>query len=230
MRPVFVIPARGGSKRIPRKNIRSFHGVPMIQRAIELVIAADIEAEVVVSTDDEEIASLALAAGALPLPRPVALADDHAGTTPVVAHAVEEMELSDEVPVCCLYATVPLLQAERLRQGFERLQAETTIEFVFAAQQFDTAPQRALRRDADGEISPFLPEFAEQRTQDMEPLYHDAGQFYWARAATWRAQRHPFRSRSLMVVLDRSEVCDIDTEDDWAIAEALYSARQKSGS
>lgn len=216
-----VIPARGGSKRIPRKNVRPFAGRPMIGHAIAVARACGLFERIVVSTDDDEIARVARDAGAeVPFVRPPELADDHAATVPVIAHAVHAMGLPDSAAVCCLYPAVPLLEADDLRRALAQLQAGAT-GYVFPVAEFPSPVQRALVRDADGRSRPLYPEFTQTRTQDLVPACFDAGQFYWAHASTWRAGRS-IHGHASTVVLPAWRVVDIDTADDWARAEALY--------
>jgi pseudaminic acid cytidylyltransferase len=218
-----VIPARGGSKRIPRKNVKPFAGRPMIGHAIAAAQAAGVFERIVVSTDDEEIADVARACGAeVPFRRPAKLADDHAGTLPVMAHAIAALGWPDDGPVCCLYPGVPLLDPADLRRALERLQAGGC-DFVFPVLAFESPVQRALRRDPQGRVQPLYPEHAQTRTQDLEPAFHDAGQFYWGRAAAWQRGDSPHAGGATLV-LPAWRAVDIDTPDDWLRAEALYAA------
>ena len=221
-----VIPARGGSKRVPRKNIRAFAGRPMVSYAIDAARAAGVFDRIVVSTDDAEIAAIARECGAeLPFTRPAELADDHAGTVEVIAHAIASLAESgwraDEV--CCIYACVPMLDAADLRAALALLEQHPDTDYVFPVAAFPAAVQRALRRDAEGRTASMQPEHALTRSQDLEPAYHDAGQFYWGRAEAWTALEHPHRN-ARSIVLPTWRVVDIDTPDDWARAERLHAA------
>lgn len=219
---VCVIPARGGSKRIPGKNIRPFHGRPMIGWSIAAAQASGLFARIVVSTDDATIADVARAQGAeVPFLRPAALADDHAATVPVLAHAVQALGLPPATPVCCLYATAPFVQGADLAQGLRLVQAGAA--YAMAVTRYDYPIQRALRRGADGAVAMMDPAQMQVRSQDLEPAWHDAGQFYWARAATWAAQAPVFGPGAHGVALPSHRVVDIDTPDDWTRAEALFS-------
>ena len=223
--PLAVIPARGGSKRIPRKNIKPFAGKPMLLYAIDAARASGLFGHIVVSTDDEEIAELARAAGAVvPFMRPVELSDDITPTVPVVAHAIRECAARGMAAdhVCCIYPGVPLLDPADLQQAFELLQ-RTSSAYVFPVTTFPSAVQRALLRDADGATRPMYPEFASTRTQDLEPAFHDAGQFYWGLARSWLAGLNIHQS-GRTIVLPQWRVVDIDTPADWQRAEALYQA------
>lgn len=218
-----VIPARGGSKRIPRKNIRAFHGRPMIGWSIAAARAAGIFDRIVVSTDDPEIAAVAQAEGAeVPFLRPADLSGDHAATVPVIAHAVSALGVQPSLPVCCLYATAPFVQAADLAEG-ARLLAEGA-SYAMAVTRYDYPIQRALRRDpADGSVRMIDPAQMLVRSQDLEPAWHDAGQFYWALAATWTAGAPVFGPGARGVALPAFRVVDIDTSEDWTRAEALFA-------
>lgn len=218
---VCVIPARGGSKRIPRKNIKPFHGRPMIGWSIEAAQQSGLFDRVVVSTDDAEIAETARSLGAqTPFIRPDDLANDFTATVPVIAHAIEALALAPDTPVCCLYATAPFVQAGDLTKGL-RLLGEGA-SYAVALTRFDYPIQRALRRGNDGEISMMDPAQMQTRSQDLEPAWHDAGQFYWALASTWQSDAAVFGGGARGVELPSHRVVDIDTPDDWTRAEALF--------
>jgi pseudaminic acid cytidylyltransferase len=219
---ICVIPARGGSKRIPRKNAALFHGRPMIAWSIAAAQASGIFTRIVVSTDDAEIAEIARGAGAeVPFMRPAALSDDHIGTVPVIGHAAETLGLPDDTPLCCLYATAPLIVAGDLLAGFDLLQQGA--RFVLSVTTFPYPIQRALRRHADGRVEMMDPALANTRSQDLEEAWHDAGQFYWARAAVWRSAKPALGPGARGLALPRHRVQDIDTPEDWTRAEALFS-------
>ena len=220
-----VIPARGGSKRIPRKNVRLFAGRPMIGHAIAVAEVAGVFDRIIVSTDDDEIADVAEAFGAeVPFRRPAALADDHAGTVPVIAHAIDALAQQgwSAHEVCCLYPGVPLLQPEELRRA-QRQMSEDGCRWVLGVVPFPTPVQRALRRDEQGRLDSMQPEYAQTRTQDLPVAYHDAGQFCWGLAEAWQAGENPHLGGG-SVVLPPWRAVDIDTPDDWLRAEALYAA------
>jgi N-acylneuraminate cytidylyltransferase len=221
---VCIIPARGGSKRIPRKNIREFCGKPMIAWSIEAALQCDCFQRVVVSTDDAEIAEVAEAHGAeVPFERPAELSNDHAATAPVIAHAIGELGLSPKAPVCCLYATAPFVQPTDIRHGLEALQASDT-EYAFSVTTYAFPIQRALKITDSGRIAMFQPENAERRSQDLEEAWHDAGQFYWGRGEAWLAGKAPLASEAVPVRVPRDRVQDIDTTEDWRRAEWLFKA------
>ncbi len=225
---VCVIPARGGSKRIPLKNIRPFHGRPMIGWSIAAARASGLFDRIVVSTDDDGIAAVARAEGAeVPFRRPDDLANDHAATVPVIAHAVQALGLAPEAPVCCLYATAPFVRAGDLAEGARLLAAGAT--HAMAVTRFPYPIQRALRRGADGRVEMMDPAQMQARSQDLEPAWHDAGQFYWALAATWAAGAPVFGPGAHGVALPATRVVDIDTPEDWSRAEALFAVLGAGG-
>lgn len=223
---IAVIPARGGSKRIPRKNIRDFVGRPIIAYSIEAAQKSGIFDRVLVSTDDEEIAAVARRWGAeTPFLRPPALADEHTGTNAVVRHALGWLrERGDEVQsACCIYATAPFLRAESLQAGLDKLTASGK-SFVFSVTAFAAPVQRALRLGVNGEVDALYPQHRHTRSQDLEPAYHDAAQFYWGTAEAFLRSEELFSPASLAVILPRHLVQDIDTEEDWQRAELMYRA------
>ena len=223
-----VIPARGGSKRIPRKNIKSFCGKPMIAWSIEAALASGCFDQVIVSTDDAEIASVAQQHGAqVPFMRPAELSDDHTGTIPVIRHAIEWQQAQGEAPeqVCCIYATAPFVRASDLRQGLSTLNTAQS-DYAFAVTSYAFPIQRAIRFTAAGRVEMFNPEHFNTRSQDLEEAWHDAGQFYWGRADAWLAGKPLFASGSVPLPLPRHRVQDIDTPEDWERAEWMFKAMQ----
>lgn len=220
---IAVIPARGGSKRIPRKNIRDFCGKPLIAWSIAAARDSGCFDRILVSTDDDEIAVVAAAYGAeVPFRRPLELADDFTPTIPVIAHAIAWAQQAEPVQrACCIYATAPLLQGNDLAHGLATLDA-CDWDYAFSVTTFPFPIQRALRLDPQGHIAMFDPAQRETRSQDLEEAYHDAGQFYWGRADAWLAHRPIFATRSAAVVLPRKRVQDIDTLEDWDRAELLF--------
>lgn len=223
---VAIIPARGGSKRIPKKNIKVFHGKPMIAYSIEAAIASGCFDRVIVSTDDVDIAAVAKDYGAeVPFLRPAELSDDYTTTMDVIAHAIHwcQNEGCNIEAVCCLYATAPFVQPEDLRKGYALLQ-ETDVQFTFSATSFAFPIQRAIKLDKDACVSMFSPENERIRSQDLEEAFHDAGQFYWGKTRAFLAKLSIFSSHSKAIILPRKRVQDIDTLEDWELAEALFSA------
>jgi N-acylneuraminate cytidylyltransferase len=225
---VAIIPARGGSKRIPRKNLKPFDGVPMIARSIHTALDSGLFDQVVVSTDDEEIAELAQAHGAqVPFLRPAQLADDFTGTAAVIVHALQQLPHFEYA--CCVYATAPLLQARFLRQGLELLEQHPDKSFAFSVTDFGFPVQRALTLDEQGALTALYPEFRNTRSQDLPAAFQDAGQFYWGRSGAWLRGEVLYSPASLPVILPRHLVQDIDTAEDWKRAEYLYAALQAGG-
>lgn len=228
MSNVAIIPARGGSKRIPRKNLKPFDGVPMIARSIRTALDSGLFDQVVVSTDDEEIAELAQAHGAqVPFLRPAELADDFTGTAAVIVHALQQLPHFDYA--CCVYATAPLLQARFLRQGLELLEQHPDKSFAFSVTDFGFPVQRALTLDGQGALTALYPEFRNTRSQDLPAAFQDAGQFYWGHSEAWLRGEILYSPASLPVILPRHLVQDIDTAEDWKRAEYLYAALKAGG-
>ncbi|MGH8401069.1 MAG: pseudaminic acid cytidylyltransferase [Gammaproteobacteria bacterium] len=225
-----VIPARGGSKRIPRKNIRSFCGKPIIAWSIAAAQESGCFDRIVVSTDDEAIAEIARQCGAeIPFMRPAALATDHAGTIPVISHAMKWLVTTGQTPdaVCCLYATAPFVTAADIQLGLAALQ-EQSCDYAFSVTSYPHPIQRAFRIDESNRVEMFQPEHLNTRSQDLVEAFHDAGQFYWGRPDAWLAERPIFSANSVPVVLPRHRVQDIDTAEDWTRAEWLFKTLHHS--
>lgn len=226
-----VIPARGGSKRIPRKNIRSFHGRPIIEWSIEAALRTGLFDRVIVSTDDVEIAEVSIRAGAeVPFVRPAELSDDRTGTNAVVAHALTHYaEHGERVDLaCCIYATAPFVTATLLKEGHDRL-VERGHGFAFSVTSFPFPIQRALRIRADGALSMFYPEHLTTRSQDLEDAWHDAGQFYWGYPDAFLRGLPIYSTHASAVIVPRHRVQDIDTPEDWRRAEILFSILAEAG-
>lgn len=218
---IAIIPARGGSKRIPHKNIRPFHGRPMIAWPISAAKESGLFTRIVVSTDDPTIAKIARDGGAeTPFVRSADLADDYTGTTEVIVDAINRLDLPQDEPVCCLYPTAPFVQARDLKTGHEQL-TTTPASYVFSVCEFPAPIARAYQASGD-HITPISPSEMPKRSQDLPAAYFDAGQFYWAQAATWLSGKKAWDSAK-PVILPASRVCDIDTEDDWARAEHMFA-------
>lgn len=221
-----IIPARGGSKRIPRKNIRLFGGKPMIGWSIDAALKSGCFDRVIVSTDDAEIADIARQYGAeVPFLRPAELSDDYATTIDVLCHAIEWAVKHDDAPssVCCIYATAPFLEAESIRTGLDLLESSGA-DFAFSATSYSFPVQRAIRLRPDGRVEMLTPEHFSSRSQDLEECYHDAGQFYWGLTSAWRSRTPIFTSSAAAVILPRYRVQDIDTIEDWIRAELMFKA------
>lgn len=224
-----VIPARGGSKRIPGKNVKFFCGKPMIGWSIEVARQSGIFDHVVVSTDDAEIAEIAVGFGAeVPFLRPTELSDDYTGTSEVVAHAINwhQQQGATIDAVCCVYATAPFVSSSDLQAGLCKL-LETSADFVFAVTSYAYPIQRALRLSESGRVQMLWPEHFTTRSQDLEEVFHDAGQFYWGRPGAWISNKPIFSSTSASIVLPRYRVQDIDTQEDWVRAEMMFKMLQK---
>jgi N-acylneuraminate cytidylyltransferase len=221
-----VIPARGGSKRIPRKNIRVFAGKPMIAYAIQAAQKSGLFGRIVVSTDDEEVAKISREIGAeVPFLRPNELSDDHTPTVPVVAHAIRALETNggNMTYVCCIYPCVPFIEETDLKKTLSLLEQGNS-EYSFPVAEYPSPIQRALKLGLGNQVSPFYPEFELSRTQDLERAYHDAGQFYWGSKKAWLNNRL-IHSSSVGLKIPRFRAVDIDTLDDWEKAEALIGMR-----
>lgn len=230
---ICVIPARGGSKRIPRKNIKVFCGKPIIAYSIEAALNSDCFDKVIVSTDDTEIAEIAKNYGAeVPFVRPNQLSDDFTTTGHVMAHSVKTllMEKNNDCIdyFCCLYATAPFVLPEDIRQSLMILEKNSDASFCFTVTDFGYPIQRAIKLSKNKRVSMFVPENYEKRSQDFEQAWHDAGQFYWGNTNAWLSHNPLFNSYSIGYPLPRYRVQDIDTLEDWKRAEWLYQAQQLS--
>lgn len=228
---ICLIPARGGSKRIPRKNIRAFQGKPMIAWSIAAAKASRCFDQILVTTDDEEIAEVARSQGAnVPFLRPAHLADDQASTQEVIAHALEWVAQQGSTceALCCLYATAPFVQTEDLQASQILLDDSRPGTVVYSATSFAFPIQRAIYLNEEGYSYMFQPEYFTSRSQDLTEAYHDAGQFYWATPDTWSKVSNLFEGMRPLV-LPRWRVQDIDTEEDWQRAELLHLLLTQQG-
>ena len=228
MSAIAVIPARGGSKRIPRKNIRDFCGKPMIAWSIDAARQSGLFEAVIVSTDDEEIAAAAASLGAeAPFRRPADLSDDHAPTIPVIAHAIRwwEANRGSLQYCCCVYATAPFLKPKFLCKGLDTLRKTPDAEFAFSITSYAFPIFRALQIAEGGRVQMFWPENEMKRSQDLPEAWHDAAQFYWGRRDAFLAEKDFFSANSYPVILPRHLVQDIDTPEDWQRAEKMFAAR-----
>lgn len=225
MTNIAVIPARGGSKRIPRKNIRMFAGQPMIAYSIQVALESGLFERVIVSTDDEEIADVARQFGAdAPFLRPQVLSDDHVGLADVMVHAVDWASGFDHniSAVCCVLATAPFIQLEDLKKGIDLLE-EGSWQYVFSATHFGFPIFRSFTQTEHQGLNMFFPEHLKTRSQDLPEAMHDAGQFYWGRPQAWLDGLSVLDQWSTVVNLPSWRVQDIDTIDDWQRAEIIYS-------
>lgn len=219
-----IIPARGGSKRIPRKNIKSFLGKPLISYSIEAALKAGCFSRVIVSTDCPEIASIAKEYGAdVPWLRSSKNSNDHAGLAEV---AIETLAICAEYgsvypQFCLIMATAPLLTADRIIQGMELLELGI-YDSVIPVVRFSYPPQRGLMVGPDGLITMIQPEQYDKRSQDLEPILHNCGQFYWMKTSALVSETRSFAKRTVGIALSEMDVQDNDTDDDWRMAETRY--------
>lgn len=217
---ICIIPARGGSKRIPGKNIKDFLGKPLIAYSIEAALNSKVFKEVIVSTDDEMIANVAREFGAsVPFFRDASLSDDYATSTDVIKDAIRRVNSDSDV--CCLYATAPLIRAEILKEAAGEFKKQEC-KFLFSATAFDFPIQRAIKLDENARVSMFYPQFEKTRSQDLEPAFHDAGAFYFGKKEAWLERSALFAPHSKAYLLPRNLVCDIDTLEDFEFAKKLY--------
>ena len=228
---VAVIPARGGSKRIPRKNIREFAGKPMIAWSIEAALKSDLFDKIIVSTDDSMIAEVAKKYGAeVPFVRPKELADDFTDTNEVMKHAIQwfidQGLLIDYA--CCIYATAPFVQSFYLTEGHDKL-INSGKSFAFSITTFSFPVQRAIRINQNGFVEALWPENLDKRSQDLEETYHDAGQFYWGTPEAFMRNIVAFSHESIPIILPRYLVQDIDTMEDWKRAELMFKTLVSMG-
>lgn len=229
MTNIAVIPARGGSKRIPRKNIRMFHGRPLISYSIEAAIKSNCFDKIIVSTDDEEIAEVSLSFGAeVPFLRSKELSNDFAGTTPVIQDTILQLDDSDIEYVCCIYATAPMLSEKDIRIGLNTIKLKEEFDYAFSVTTYDFPIQRSLSLNQENRVEMHNPDLFNTRSQDLEECWHDAGQFYWGTRKAWQQGLPIFSSNSVGVKLPRHRVQDIDTQEDWDMAEMLYQIWSKS--
>jgi len=223
MSNIAIITARGGSKRIPKKNIRSFLGKPIIAYSIEVALKSGIFDEVMVSSDSEEIADIAISYGAkVPFFRSEKNSDDYSTTSDVIEEVLlKYKELGKEFQYfCCLYSTAPFVTIEKIKEAFDMLKSNI-FDAVFPVVKFGYAIQRALKID-DNFIKMIYPENIDKRSQDLSPAYHDCGQFYFMKTDVFLKQKKMFVEKSAALIMGEMETQDIDNEDDWKIAELKY--------
>jgi len=227
MKSLCVITARGGSKRIPRKNIKDFLGKPIIAYSILSALDSGLFDEVMVSTDDKEIAEIVLEYGAkVPFMRSEKNSDDHATTYDVIKEVINKYkdQKRNFDYLCCFYPTSPLIDSKTLKDGFNLL-IEGEYKTAFSVGEYSSPIQRALR-SSNGRLEMFHPEFQNSRSQDLEPAYFDAGQFYWFDLAKIKNEQHVYTDNSGLLVLDNDKVQDIDSISDWKLAELKYQMLQ----
>ena len=221
---IAVIPARGGSKRIPRKNIRKFAGKPIIAWPIEVALSSGLFDKVVVSTDDQEIARIAEGLGTLvPFSRKPDLADDHADTKAVVIDAIQELGLSEDssADICCIYPTAVFLTVDLLIEGLTKLDSSAA-SFTFAMTNLDPVVFRSFTKSGDGRVKMLFPENCSVRSQDLPGIFCDAAQFYWGKVGSWQSDKPIIGADSIGIFIDSSRVQDIDTEKQWLSAEVKF--------
>ncbi|MDK9775068.1 MULTISPECIES: pseudaminic acid cytidylyltransferase [Vibrio] len=228
---VAIIPARGGSKRIPRKNIKEFNGKPIIAYSIEAALESGCFDKVVVSTDDQEIADVALQYGAeVPFIRPEAVSNDYATTADVILHALdwfEEQAISIEY-ICCIYATAPFIAIEDIQLAYQMLLKDPAANYCFPVCEFPFPIQRGVKLTAGNRVEMFQPEHFNTRSQDLETGYHDIGQFYWGKPKAYRDNIPMFSNTAIALPVSRNRVVDLDTQEDWEFALLLSKALQGS--
>lgn len=223
---IAIIPARGGSKRIPRKNIKEFSGKPMIAYSIECALSSGLFDRVVVSTDDEEIAEVSRSYGAeVPFKRPEELAGDFVGNAAVMVHAIEWLlrEGAAISAICCIYPTAPFLEEADLVKGYEVFK-KGTWDLVFSATTYRYPIFRSFEKCDDGGLRMFFPEHFKSRSQDLPEAYHDAGQFYWGHSKSWHDRSGGFNEKNSIVNIPSWRVQDIDTPEDFKRAEMMWKA------
>ena len=226
---IAIIPARGGSKRIPRKNVKPFAGLPMIAHSLQAATRSDMFDHILVSSDDDEILSIGSQYGGEPLQRPAELADDQTATIPVIRHAISYAESRGWQldGVCCIYATAPFVRSEDIREGWRLLNQAGGMDFAFSATTFPYPVFRGLLHDGNG-VQMIFPEHFPTRSQDLPEALHDAGQFYWGTHRAWMEEDRLFTSRAAPVMLPRHRVQDIDTAEDWRRAEIIWRLLQEA--
>lgn len=219
-----IIPARGGSKRIPRKNIKLFLGKPIIAYSIEAAICSGLFDEVMVSTDDFEIANIAIRLGAkVPFLRSTHTGNDYATTFDVLEEVLQEYKKNNNFFdfTCCLYACAPFVTKEKLIESFQILN-RNNFDSVFPVMPFAFPIQKALKAQVDNKINAFHPNFTLTRSQDLQLSYHDAGQFYWMNTEICLQKEKILTDNSGSIIISEMEGQDIDSDNDWKLAEFKY--------
>ena len=221
-----IIPARGGSKRIPKKNIKNFCGKPIILWVIKTAKLSNCFDRIIVSTDDSKIAKLCKNNGIeVPFIRPKEISDDHSDTASVISHSINWFKQNNENPtnVCCLYATAALISSKDIQKGF-KIYKNSNVNFAFTATSYPYPIQRSFKINKNNEIKMFYPKNYRKRSQDFEQAFHDAGQFYWGKAEAWLRNKIIFDSKSIPILIPRYKAQDIDTLEDWKNAELIFKA------
>ncbi len=222
---ICIIPARGGSKRIPRKNIKNFCGKPIISWSIDAALNCKCFSRVIVSTDDDEIAEISKRYGAeVPFKRSESLSDDYTGTLAVIKNAINWLEENNEKVdfICCLYPTAPFIEVNYLEEGFKKL-IENNASYSISVTSFSYPIQRAFKLTKNERLKMFFPENMNKRSQDLEKSFHDAGQFYWGKRAAWLKEEGILDQNTVPIYIPRYKVQDIDNEEDWIQAERIFN-------
>jgi pseudaminic acid cytidylyltransferase len=230
MSSIAVIPARGGSKRIPRKNVRLLNGKPAIAYSIQLAHSVGFFDRIIVSTDDPDIAKVSLEYGAeVPFLRSSNLSDDFTNTVDVIADAIKQIQnLGNKFNfVCCIYPVTPLLRPNRVEQALEVLQSGKW-DYVFPAIEFSSPIERGFKKLGSGLIEFAFPQFENTRTQDIDKTFHDAGQFYFGKAEAWLDRKSILNGQSTFIELEKNETLDIDDLEDWVLVEQLIRLKNNS--
>ncbi len=228
---VCIIPARGGSKRIYKKNIKNFHGKPIIKYSIDTALNSNLFDKVIVSTNNEEIAQIASKFGAeIPFKRPENISDDHSGIQAVITHSIKFLIKKNMEPklICCLLATAPFVKIENLMEGKKSLKKVKEDRFTFSATKYNFPIQRALRIDNNNLSYCLNVDQVKKRSQDLEECIHDAGQFYWGGTKAWFSNKNIFEE-SMPILLPSWQVQDLDTLEDWKRAELMYMVNRRGG-
>ncbi len=221
---ICIIPARGGSKRIPRKNVKNFCGQPIISWSIEAALNCKCFSRVIVSTDDNEIAEVSQSYGAeVPFIRSESLSDDYTGTLPVIKNAINCLEINDVKFdfICCLYPTAPFIEVSYLEEGLKKL-IENNASYSISVTSFSYPIQRAFKLTENKRLKMFFPENINKRSQDLEKSFHDAGQFYWGKRSAWLKEERILDQNTVPIYIPRYKVQDIDNEEDWIQAERIF--------
>ena len=222
---ICIIPARGGSKRIPKKNIKNFCGKPIISWSIETALNCKCFSRVIVSTDDDEIAEISKRYGAeVPFKRSESLSDDYTGTLPVIKNAINWLERNNEKVdfTCCLYPTAPFIEVNYLEEGLKKL-IENNASYSMSVTSFSYPIQRAFKLTKNERLKMFFPENINKRSQDLEKSFHDAGQFYWGKRSAWIKEEGILDQNTVPIYIPRYKVQDIDNEEDWIQAERIFN-------
>ena len=227
---IVIVPARGGSKRIPRKNIKPFFGVPILAHTITEIRNTELFSMILVSTEDEEISKVALNAGATVLLRPLALADDFTSMVDVIASVLaqlgDEVNLEKEI-VCCIYPVTPEIKKEYISEALQIL-IRDELDYVFTAKPFQSSPARSFQRGSDGKSKMNSPENLNSRTQDLPELFHDAALFYLGKAKAWADKKPILDGNSKFIQLGKYETYDVDDEQDWEMMIRSYESKNNS--